>query len=101
MSDFNRSRQTLYSLLILLFLVGLLLGSREDCLKLFIKSPSVATNNNTRLASGVVRKKINWKGSFKKRIARIIVITYGLSRLKTLSAALHSRKVLRLHKRYR
>jgi hypothetical protein len=46
-------------------------------------------------------KENKLEGSFKKRIARIIVITYSLSRLKTLSAALHSRKVLRLHKLYR
>ena len=101
MSDFNRSRQTLYSLLTLLFLVGLLLGGREDCLKSLIKPSCVATNNNTRLASGSLRRKNKLEGVVQKRIARIIVITYGLSRLKTLSAALHSRKVLRLHKLYR
>jgi len=53
-NDFSRSRQIFYSLLILLFLDCLLMCGREDCLKPFVKSPSIATNNNTRLASGVV-----------------------------------------------
>ena len=43
-------------------------------------------------------KENKLEGVVQKRIARIIVITYGLSRLKTLSAALHSRKVLRYHR---
>ena len=41
--------------------------NREDCLKPFIKSPSVATNNNTRLASGVVRRKNKLEGVVQKK----------------------------------
>ena len=67
---------------------------REDCLKLFIKSPSVAANNNTRLASGVLRRKNKLEGVVQKRIARIIASTHGLSRRKTLYAALHPCKVV-------
>jgi hypothetical protein len=67
---------------------------REDFLEPFIKFPSVAANNNTRLASGVLRRKNKLEGVVQKRIARIIAITHGLSRRKTLYTALHSRKVL-------
>lgn len=67
---------------------------REGCLKPFMKSLSVAGNNNTRLASGVSRRKHKLEGVVQKRIARIIAITYGLSSRKTFYAALLSRKVL-------
>jgi hypothetical protein len=40
---------------------------RKDCLKPFIKSPSVAANNNTRLASGVVRRKDKLEGVVQKK----------------------------------
>ena len=43
------------------------MGNREDCLKPFIKSPGVATNNNTRLASGVVRRKNKLEGVVQKK----------------------------------
>ena len=40
---------------------------REDCLEPFIKSPSVAANNNTRLASGVLRRKNKLEGVVQKK----------------------------------
>ena len=67
---------------------------REDRLMQFVRSPSVAANNNTRLASGVSRRKNKLEGVVQKRIARIIAITLGLSRRKVHCATLHSRKVL-------
>jgi len=73
----------------------------EYCLKPFAKSPSVATNNNTRLASGVLWRKNKLEEVVQKSIARIIVVPYGLSRRNTLFTALHSRKVSQWQKKYR
>lgn len=65
--------------------------NRQDCLKPFIESPSIAANNNTWLASGVLgRKKLD--RIVQKRIARIIAITYGLSRTKTLYTRVRSQR---------
>ena len=70
-----------------------MIHDREDCLMPLIKSPCATANNNTRLASGLLRRKNKLEGVVQKRIARIIAITLGLSRRKALCATLHSRKV--------